>query len=78
MKTIKVLGSGCRNCTTTAQLIEDKARALGVAVTIEKVTDLAAIMAHGVMRTPGVVVDGKVVHAGGIPRPETIATWLVG
>lgn len=78
MKTVKVLGSGCRNCTTTAQLIEEQAKALGVAVTVEKVTDLAQIMAHGVMRTPGVVVDGKVVHAGGVPRAEAIASWLAG
>ena len=78
MKTVKVLGSGCRNCTTTAQLIEEQAKALGVAVTIEKVTDLGQIMAYGVMRTPGVVVDGKVVHAGGVPRADAIASWLAG
>ena len=78
MKTVKVLGSGCRNCTTTAQLIEEQAKALGVAVTIEKVTDLGQIMAYGVMRTPGVVVDGKVVHAGGVPRDPHAAPAILG
>ena len=76
MKRIKVLGSGCKNCITTAKLIEDKAKALGVAVEIEKVTDMAAIMGYGVMSTPGVVVDGKVVHAGGIPAASAIDQWL--
>lgn len=76
MKTVKVLGSGCKNCVATAKLIEEKAAALGVAVQVEKVTDIAAIMGYGVMSTPGVVVDGKVVHAGGIPKPEAIAKWL--
>lgn len=78
MKSFKVLGSGCKNCITTAKLIEDKAQALGVAVEIEKVTDMAAILGYGVMSTPGVVLDGKVVHAGGIPQPDKIAGWLEG
>lgn len=76
MKDIKVLGSGCRNCVNTAALIEDRARALGVDVTVEKVTDMAAILGYGVMRTPGVVVDGRVVHAGGVPVAEAIDGWL--
>lgn len=76
MKSFKVLGSGCKNCVTTAKLIEDKAQALGVEVEIEKVTDMAAILGFGVMSTPGVVLDGKVVHAGGIPKPETVQKWL--
>jgi small redox-active disulfide protein 2 len=76
MKQIKVLGSGCKSCVTTAKLIEDKARALGVAVEIEKVTDMAAIMGFGVMSTPGVVLNGTVVHAGGIPQADKIEGWL--
>ena len=76
MKHFKVLGSVCKNCATTADLIERKAKALGVEVEIEKVTDMAAIMGYGVMSTPGVVVDEKVVHAGGIPSVDTIAEWV--
>jgi small redox-active disulfide protein 2 len=78
MKSIKVLGSGCKNCVTTAKLIEDKAKALGVAVEVEKVTDMAAILGFGVMSTPGVVLDGKVVHAGGIPSADKVEGWLKG
>jgi uncharacterized membrane protein YraQ (UPF0718 family) len=43
---------------------------------IEKVTDIAKIMAYGVMSTPGVVVDGKVVHAGGLPGPDQARLWV--
>jgi small redox-active disulfide protein 2 len=76
MKNIKVLGTGCANCKTTLKLIEEAAAAKGVAVQLEKVEDLQAIMGYGVISTPGVVVDGKVVHAGGIPGRDKIDGWL--
>ncbi|HXP95789.1 MAG TPA: thioredoxin family protein [Telmatospirillum sp.] len=76
MKTIKVLGPGCANCVNTAKLVEEAARSLGVEIAIEKVTDMAAILGYGVMSTPGVVVDGKVVHAGGIPKRDVVESWL--
>jgi small redox-active disulfide protein 2 len=73
---IKVLGTGCANCKNTISLIEQVARAKGVAVTLSKVEELRDILAHGVMSTPGVVIDGKVVHAGGVPRRDKIEQWL--
>lgn len=76
MKNIKVLGTGCRNCETTAKLIEDIAAAKGAAIQLEKVTDMAAILGYGVMSTPGVVIDGKLVHAGGVPDRKKIEGWL--
>jgi small redox-active disulfide protein 2 len=76
MKNIKVLGSGCANCKTTLKLIEEVAQARGVAVSLEKVEDMAAILGYGVMSTPGVVIDGKVVHAGGVPDRKKIEGWL--
>jgi len=76
MKEVKVLGTGCANCKTTMRLIEEVAREKGIPVNIVKVEDIAEIMSHGVMSTPGVVVDGKVVHAGGVPSRERIAEWL--
>jgi small redox-active disulfide protein 2 len=76
MKDIKVLGSGCANCKTTLKLIEEVAQARGVAVNLEKVDDMAAILGYGVMSTPGVVIDGKVVHAGGVPDRKKIESWL--
>jgi small redox-active disulfide protein 2 len=76
VKSIKILGTGCANCKTTLKLIEEAAKAKGVAVELEKVEDLQSIMSYGVMSTPGVVVDGKVVHAGGVPSRDKIAGWL--
>ena len=76
MKEIKVLGSGCANCKRTVKLIEDAAKAKGVEVRLEKVEDLKSIAGYGVMSTPGVVIDGKVVHAGGVPEREKIEQWL--
>jgi len=76
MKQIKVLGSGCRSCEITANVIAQAAKDADVAIEIEKVTDIAEIMAYGVMSTPGVVVDGKVVHAGGLPDPDQARAWV--
>ncbi len=73
---VKVLGTGCANCRNTVALIEAVAREQGVAVEIEKVEDLPRIMSYGVMSTPGVVVEGDVVHAGGVPSREKVAQWL--
>ena len=76
MKNIKVLGSGCKNCEATAKLISIAADQAGVEIELEKVTDMAQIMGYGVMSTPGVVVDGKVVHAGGVPGPDQVRGWV--
>ncbi len=76
MQTIKVLGSGCANCENTAKLIQQIADDMQIEVTIEKVEDIAQIMAYGVISTPGVVIDEKVVHAGGIPDKDSIKGWL--
>ena len=76
MKEVKVLGPGCKRCVTTAEMVQIEADKLGVPVTIEKVTDYAAIAGYGIASTPGVVIDGKVVHAGGLPKSEDLARWL--
>ena len=78
MKDVKVLGSGCRNCEITAKAIAQAAKEAGVEIELEKVTDLAQILSFGVMSTPGVVIDGKVVHAGGVPGPDQIRGWVRG
>ncbi len=76
MKHIKVLGTGCRNCQTTYELIRQVADAKGATVELEKVEDMGAILGYGVMSTPGVVIDGKVVHAGGVPTRAMIEGWV--
>lgn len=73
---IKVLGTGCANCKNTIALIDQAAKAKGLDVTLSKVEDLKDIMSYGVMSTPGVVINGKVVHAGGVPSRDKIDQWL--
>ena len=76
MKHIKVLGSGCRNCEITANVITAAARQAQVEIELEKVTDIAEIMAYGVMSTPGVVIDGKLAHSGSVPGPDQVRAWV--
>ncbi len=76
MKHFEVLGSGCKNCANTADLITRKAAEAGVEVKIDKITDMGEIMSRGVMSTPGVVVDGKLVHAGGMPTAMQVEEWV--
>ena len=76
MKNVKILGTGCANCRNTLALVEAIAKERGVEITLEKVENLPDIMSYGVMSTPGVVIDGKVVHAGGVPRRDKVAGWF--
>jgi protein-disulfide isomerase len=57
-------------------MVRKEADRLGIPVRLEKVTDYAAIATYGIASTPGIVVDGKVVHAGGLPKTEDLAKWL--
>ena len=76
MKNIKVLGSGCSNCKTVAKLIAAVAEEKGIAIELEKVEEIREIMSFGILATPGVGVDGQVVHSGGIPSRDKIEQWL--
>ena len=76
MRDVKVLGPGCKRCQATADMVKTEADKLGIAVTVEKVTDYAEIAKFGIASTPGIVIDGKVVHAGGLPKTELISGWL--
>ncbi len=73
---IKVLGTGCTNCKNTIALIGQVASDKGVRVNLEKVEELRDIAGYGVMSTPGVVIDGKVVHAGGVTSREKVEKWF--
>ncbi len=77
MKNVKVLGSGCKRCEAAADLVRAEAQKLGVEIELEKVTDYAAIAGYGIASTPGLVIDGKVVHAGGLPKSDDVAKWLM-
>ncbi len=73
---VKVLGTGCANCRNTVAMIEQVARSLGADIELHKVEDIKDIIGYGVMATPAVVVDGKIVHAGGLPTQEMVQQWL--
>lgn len=74
---IKVLGTGCcGSCNSAYALIEQVAAARRRDVTLSKVQDLREIMAYGIMSTPGVVIDGKVVHAGSVPSRQKVEEWI--
>ncbi|WP_317932364.1 thioredoxin family protein [Halioxenophilus sp. WMMB6] len=76
MREIKVLGSGCTKCVKTAEIITTVANKLGVDAQIIKETSPQAIMSYGVMRTPAVVIDEKLVHSGSIPHEQQVVEWL--
>jgi len=76
MKDVKILGTGCANCKNTLALVETVAREKGVAIELAKVEDLPSIMGYGVMSTPGVVIDGVVVHSGGVPARSKVESWF--
>jgi len=73
---IKILGSGCANCTKLYDNTKEAVESLGIDATLEKVTDIKDIMAFGVMRTPALVVDGKVKVMGRVPSAEEIKKYL--
>ncbi len=76
MKIVKVYGPGCKRCETTETMVKEAATRLGVEVEVEKITDAKSIAIAGVMSTPGISVDGKLVHAGGLPDAVKLEKWL--
>jgi predicted thioredoxin/glutaredoxin len=76
MLDVKVLGGGCNNCKVTASLLEGVALDMKVKINLEKVEDIQDIMAYDVISTPGVVINGKVVHRGSVPSRQQVERWL--
>ena len=76
MRKIEVLGSGCANCRRLEANAREAVTIAGVEAEVLHVTDPGDIVARGVMSTPGLVIDGRVVSAGRIPNAADIARWL--
>lgn len=76
MLTIKVLGPGCANCRKLEQIARAAAAAAGVTAEVVKVTDMEQIVGYGVLKTPGLVIDEKLVCSGRIPAPESVVEWI--
>jgi len=73
---IKILGTGCPKCKTLEKLTREVVEKNGVVANIAKVEDIMEIMKYGVMSTPALVIDGKVVIKGRIPSEQEIKTAL--
>jgi small redox-active disulfide protein 2 len=75
---IKVLGPGCAKCKTLEKATREVVKKNNIDANITKVEDIMEIMAYGVMSTPALVVDGKVVVKGRVPSNDEIAKLLLG
>ena len=76
MLSIKVLGPGCANCRKLEEIAREAVAATGVEAEITKVTDMSQIVAYDVLKTPGLVINEKLVSSGRIPTASTIAEWI--
>jgi len=76
MLTIKVLGPGCANCRKLEEIARAAAVSAGVEAQIVKVTDMQQIVGYGVLKTPGLVINEKLVCTGRIPGPESVKEWI--
>jgi small redox-active disulfide protein 2 len=76
MLTIKVLGPGCANCRRLEQIAHSVIQTLALDADLVKVTDYNDILAHGVMNTPGLVINDQVVCSGRIPTEAEVTTWV--
>lgn len=69
---IKVLGPGCKNCKNLERVTREAVSELGVEATVEKVEDYPTIVGYGVMSTPALVIDEKLVLSGRVPRTAEV------
>ena len=74
--TIQILGSGCPNCRNLEKNAREAAQKLGIQATFEKITDMDRIVEMGVLRTPGLAIDGTVKKSGKVFTPDEIAETL--
>ncbi len=76
MISIKVLGTGCKKCSETYALVNKVIEAQGIDAEVTKVEDLKSIIGYGVMTTPAVVIDEKVVMKGKVPKQKDVESWF--
>lgn len=69
---IKILGTGCPKCKKLEELVRETIKELSVEAQIEKIDDLNQILSFGVMLTPALVIDGKVILSGRVPSSTEI------
>lgn len=74
---MKILGTGCPNCVTAEKVVTEVVNELNIAAQIIKVTEILDIMMYDVMSTPAIVIDGKVMIKGRVPKKEEMKALLV-
>jgi small redox-active disulfide protein 2 len=75
---VKILGTGCAKCKTLEQKIIALKEKHELDIQIEKVIQLEDIMHYGVMMTPGLVINEKVMSSGKVPSDQEILNWIEG
>ena len=78
MISVKILGTGCKKCQNLENKVRELVSSNNVDAVVEKVTDINEMMNYGIMMTPGLVINEKVVSAGVIPKDDQIIKWLKG
>lgn len=73
---VKILGTGCTKCKKLEQLTKDTVAEMGIEANVVKEEDIYKIMQYGVMRTPGLVIDEKVVLSGRLPKSSELKELL--
>jgi len=73
---IKVYGSGCANCKKLEQMCYNVLQELQIDASVEKVTDLQEIMKSGILSTPGLEINGKMISSGKLPTKSTLVHWI--
>ncbi len=73
---IKVIGSGCRNCKKLLQTTEDAVKELGIDAEILYVTDMDEIVATGILKTPGLMIDGEMKASGRVPKAKEVVQMI--
>ncbi len=76
MLRVKVLGPGCANCRKLEQVAREALASLGLEAEVTKVTDMQQIIAYDVFKTPGLVINEKLVSSGRIPTVASVAEWI--
>lgn len=77
MLQIKVLGGGCSNCINLAKMCTEILEENKIEGEVTKVTDFQEIMKYGILTTPGLVINEKVIHSGKLPTKATLANWII-
>ena len=73
---IKVYGSGCANCQKLEQMCYNVLQELQIDASVEKVTDIQEIMKAGILSTPGLEINGKMISSGKLPTKSTLVHWI--